>query len=63
MEFINITVNSLCVCGSYYKKIIEHLEIMNAWKLDPVIMSKYPSLGREFTLADSLQDLLMKGEL
>lgn len=63
MERINITVDTLWMCGLYYKKIVEHLEIMNAWKLDPDIMSKYPSLNREFTFEDSLQDLLMKGGL
>lgn len=64
MEFINFRGHSLCVCGLYYKKLVEHLEIMNSWRSDPELISKHPFLlDREFTLEDALQDLLMKGGL
>lgn len=44
-----------------YQKVVEHLEVMNNWKYDPDVISRFPYLRRDFTLADSLVDLLMKG--
>lgn len=64
MNNISISTNDVWVCESYFNKISEHLELMNLWKCDPNFAKSYPFLAdKEFTLEDSLKDLLMKGLL
>lgn len=64
MKNISVSSNQFWLCESYFNKVSEHLELMNLWKNDPNFVKSYPSLAdKEFTLEDSLMDLLMKGLL
>lgn len=53
--------NDLMIPDDTYKKVLEHLDVMNNWKFNPELLKKYPSLAKDFTFQEAFIDLLGKG--